>query len=546
MKSGGKTVEQNINHISRSIGVLAPVVILGYSMFIQMGYADKSHYGGLGLLLPLSALWIAYGLYQYLVPYATRSSVLLRLAMYHLFAATFILFIAGFSTELLFGWLIISLVSYLHFRWRGMILSLLVVVIIGLVDVYLRNYTSVQITELGLKIGGMIIIAAGVVAISGLRFDEQLELIKSQNREEIERERLLTIVNNLADSVFSTDKYGFIQVYNAAGLNLLDTNQGINDKHIDEVMKLHGTDGEAVELFKLIQNAKKVTSTEDMLLKIGDEDIRLALTYAPIRSSFSERNQDGSGEGYIVIARDITKLKSLEEERDEFISIVSHELRTPITVAEGTISNLQLMVERSIDDKQKLGDGLDVAHSQVMFLANMINDLSTLSRAERGIAGELEEIDVASLANDLHRQYSPEAEAQGLALNLELDPKLGYVNTSRLYLHELLQNLVTNAIKYTHDGSVTLAITKQQQNLEFAVTDTGIGIGKSEQKKIFAKFYRSEDYRTRETGGSGLGLYVSAKLATKLETSIDLKSRLNHGSTFSFKLPQAKVKANKA
>ena len=546
MKSGGKTVEQNISHISRSIGVLAPVVILGYSMFIQMGYADKSHYGGLGLLLPLSALWIAYGLYQYLVPYATRSSVLLRLAMYHLFAATFILFIAGFSTELLFGWLIISLVSYLHFRWRGMILSLLVVVIIGLVDVYLRNYTSVQITELGLKIGGMIIIAAGVVAISGLRFDEQLELIKSQNREEIERERLLTIVNNLADSVYSTDKYGFIQVYNAAGLNLLDTNQGINDKHIDEVMKIHGTDGEAVELFKLIQNAKKVTSTEDMLLKIGDEDIRLALTYAPIRSSFSERNQDGSGEGYIVIARDITKLKSLEEERDEFISIVSHELRTPITVAEGTISNLQLMVERSIDDKQKLGDGLDVAHSQVMFLANMINDLSTLSRAERGIAGELEEIDVASLANDLHRQYSPEAEAQGLALNLELDPKLGCVNTSRLYLHELLQNLVTNAIKYTHDGSVTLAITKQQQNLEFAVTDTGIGIGKSEQKKIFAKFYRSEDYRTRETGGSGLGLYVSAKLATKLETSIDLKSRLNHGSTFSFKLPQAKVKANKA
>jgi signal transduction histidine kinase len=200
------------------------------------------------------------------------------------------------------------------------------------------------------------------------------------------------------------------------------------------------------------------------------------------------------------------------------------------------------MVERSIEDKKKLTEGLDEAHNQVMFLARMINDLSTLSRAERGIAGEVEKIDVAAMAHDLHIEYSPEAKKHGLQLNLELAPKLGYVSTSRLYLHELLQNFITNSIKYTKEGSVTLSISLQGKGVLFSVSDTGIGISKGDQIKVFDKFYRSEDYRTRETGGTGLGLYVSAKLAKKLDTKIQLKSRLNHGSTFSFTLPQASEK----
>ena len=77
-------------------------------------------------------------------------------------------------------------------------------------------------------------------------------------------------------------------------------------------------------------------------------------------------------------------------------------------------------------------------------------------------------------------------------------------------------------------------------NFSFSIADTGIGISKSDQAKIFQKFYRSEDYRTRETGGTGLGLYVAAKLAKKIGTTISVKSRLNHGSTFSFELPADK------
>ena len=86
---------------------------------------------------------------------------------------------------------------------------------------------------------------------------------------------------------------------------------------------------------------------------------------------------------------------------------------------------------------------------------------------------------------------------------------------------------------------MTIKIESADKKARFSIIDTGIGISKSDQKKIFEKFYRSEDYRTRETGGTGLGLYISEKLARKLNTRIELKSRLNHGSTFSFEIPFA-------
>jgi signal transduction histidine kinase len=105
---------------------------------------------------------------------------------------------------------------------------------------------------------------------------------------------------------------------------------------------------------------------------------------------------------------------------------------------------------------------------------------------------------------------------------------------SRLYLKELLQNFVTNAIKYTKTGEIIVSAQQVGDTIEFKVKDTGIGISKSDQAHIYEKFYRSEDYRTRETGGTGLGLYVATKLAKKLGVRIEMTSRLNHGSSFGF------------
>lgn len=380
-----------------------------------------------------------------------------------------------------------------------------------------------------------VLIASGLALLIIGRFPatpRETALPDSQANALLQHDRILTIVNNLADAVLSTDDQGRIQLYNAASLNLLDTNTSLDGRLIDDFISLRDSENHPFKLLENLRKAPGVVSRDDLAMTLSNETVRLSLIYSPIRSS----DQQGGG-GFVMILRDITKQKSLEEERDEFISVVSHELRTPITIAEGTLSNTMAMMEHEKIPKSTIETSVKTAHEQVLFLARMVNDLSTLSRAERGIADEPELIDVDAMIHYLYLEYAPQAEAKGLHMNLDLSPHLGKVSASRLYLKELLQNFVTNSIKYTKKGSITVTVLREQDLLSFTVKDTGIGISKSDQTHIYEKFYRSEDYRTRETGGTGLGLYVAAKLAKKLGTRVKMTSRLNHGSTFGFELP---------
>lgn len=361
---------------------------------------------------------------------------------------------------------------------------------------------------------------------------------RSQHAQEsLDHQRLLTLVNNLTDAVLSVDTKGIIRMYNAACLNLLDTNDTLDGHHLDKVLLLRSSEDKPVHLFQELEKIKVVTVRDDLSYILdGVEKTRLEITYSPIRGSYNPSANENQN-GYIVILRDITKQKSLEEERDEFISVVSHELRTPITIVEGTLSNTQFMMERGSVDQKTLEDAVNTAHDQILYLAKMVNDLSTLSRAERGVADTPEEIDVKELVHTLYKQYEKEASDKGLHLNLTTSAHLGSIMVSRLYVEELLQNFITNALKYTVEGEVVLAVRTNDNTVTFSVKDTGIGMSKVDQKHVFEKFYRAEDYRTRETNGTGLGLYVAAKLAHKIGTTIELTSRLNHGSTFSFTLP---------
>lgn len=348
--------------------------------------------------------------------------------------------------------------------------------------------------------------------------------------------RTTAIINNLADAVIATDEKGVVQISNAASLSLLDTNTALIGKNIDEVIHLTTEEGKAIKLGRLLSGATTTMTRDDVNMTFGEDVVHISLIYTPIRGTDSIGHN--AQKGYILIMRDITRQKSLEEERDEFISVVSHELRTPITIAEGALSNVQLINDRGTATPTQLGEGITMAHDQVLFLASMINDLSTLSRAERGIMAEKTIIQVEPFIHGIYNQYQAEAHKKGLQFNLDLQPQLGSVEASELYLRELIQNFVTNAVKYTKQGGITLVVHKKEDTLLFAVKDTGIGISKGDQKRVFDKFFRSEDYRTRETSGTGLGLYVARKLSHLMGTTIVLESRLNHGSTFSFILPQ--------
>ncbi len=533
-KGGARGTNAHVERIVHIAGLVVPITLLLYGALIVFDVIKNNHHFNHLLFAIIGILWIALSIYQFFVPSRSRVESIIRIIAYHVLASLHILAVTGLDMPLTGAWIVLFLASYVYFGRRGLNLSIFVLFGVTVIDCALHIHNAEYIIRSGLYFLGTILVGsiAGIVTASG-EVDRR-ELSRSQAQELLQRDRILTIVNNLADGILSTDKDSIIQVYNAASLNLLDTNRELAGQPIDSVIRLIDKNNKPFRFSKAFRAARSVETREDLSTTISDETIHLSVIYSPIHSTNS--HNQGMSDGYVVILRDITKQKSLEEERDEFISVVSHELRTPITIAEGSLSNVQLMMDRDDIPKSTLSASIKASHDQVLFLAKMVNDLSTLSRAERGIGDTVEEINISELIHSLYNEYAPEAEAKGLRFNLDLSPQLGSVMASRLYLKELLQNLVTNAIKYTKKGEVTVEVKKRNSKLQFNIHDSGIGISKSDQKHIYDKFWRSEDYRTRETGGTGLGLYVSAKLAKKLDTQIELSSRLNHGSTFGFSL----------
>jgi len=527
--------------VVRYIALLGIPIVIGYNTLVLLGVAHSTNYSGDTVNLLISSLWLLVGVYHFLVPTKSRFDIISRLVMYHALALTTLVLITGFFAPFASSVALLFLASNVYFGRRALSYSIASVILAATIDAIVRypGDHSIIVNNI-LGVGSIVVLGLALVGIIISQETRRRALIQSQSKERLQYDRIVTIINNLSDATFSTDDKGTVLLYNAACLNLLDTNENLKGTQISELFNLTNDDKKTVKLFDILSEAQKTVRRDDIRHSYSDgEEIRLEMTYAPIKSTYSRHNNTKAG--FIVIMRDVTKEKSLEEERDEFISVVSHELRTPITIAEGTLSNLQFMMDMpKKPEAALLSSSLNTAHDQVLYLAKMVNDLSTLSRAERGVADAGEEIDVEALLHALHTEYEKDAVARKLHLNLDLGTKLGSIHASRLYVEELLQNFITNAIKYTNEGSVTISAKAKHGIVYFAVKDSGIGMSRGDQQKIFNKFYRSEDYRIRETNGTGLGLYVSAKLAHKVGTQINVMSRLNHGSTFSFELPQLK------
>ena len=540
MQEGGAEYNHEAARAVRIISVVVTPVLAMYAILILAGIIPSSHYVNAQITAGISILWVLMSLYYYFKPVTSQTDQAIRISVIHFFALMMFMFVTGFAQPFATLFILLFLASYLYFGRFGLILSASSLFLAALIDSIIRYTTNPAIiVENGLTVFAIIFVGFSIIAIISAQETKRQALLHSQRRERLQYDRILTIMNNLTDAAFTTDEKGSILMYNAAALDLLDTNDSLKNRNIGELFKLSTKDNESVNLLKLLKDATRASRRDDLNHSYSDgEAIRLEISLAPIRSNYSlSKKRDELG-GYILIMRDVTKQKSLEEERDEFISDVSHELRTPITIVEGTLSNIDVLLKQPKQPDQKmLASTITTAHDQVLYLAKMVNDLSTLSRAERGVADTPEEIDIQELLHTLHKRYEKEAEARKLHLNIDLGARLGKVNVSKLYLEELLQNFITNAIKYTKEGSVTVTAKRTGDTVLFTVKDTGIGISRSDQSKVFHKFYRSEDYRIRETNGTGLGLYVASKLAHKLHTHIEVKSRLNHGSSFSFELP---------
>lgn len=352
---------------------------------------------------------------------------------------------------------------------------------------------------------------------------------------ELERQRLTSLVNSMADAVVALDARQRIVMSNAAALDIFDVNSSLDGRSLRDVFTPRDANNQPIDLARVLINCTVQFTTRDWRLYYAKDDyIDLYVSIAPVQLGYGQVKANG----WVLLMRDITREKSFEEERDEFISVVSHELRTPIAISEGNIGNAEFIYEKSGINNPAIKDALKQAHDQVNFLSSMINDLATLSRAERGkLEVDIEPINAHQLCESLAADYTVQAAAKHLEFVLELDPGLELLQSSRLYVREILQNFITNAIKYTLKGRVTLRAKPSDKGVQFMVSDTGIGISKSDQEKVFDKFFRSEDFHTREQNGTGLGLYVTLKLARLIHAEIELDSVPGKGSTFTIFVP---------
>lgn len=540
---GGKNTNQlefSLNNTGEVISYVLTLIPIAFYMYIN-GVSQV-------FILTILALTIVAGVLSWYRPQralANNLETALVIGAYHVLFGLAVLMVVPAGSSIVFLGVMFSALTYYSFGQVGLIVSGFTNIAIVMIQFFLLgddlDYDA--FASLLSIVAMMALLAYFIRSIINVAQDQLNSAANANKNIKLEHQRLVSLVNNIGDAVIATDEEGRIQTYNGAALQLLDTNTSLTGTMLHENWHLENENHEPIDLIAEAKKANRNITRSDLKIRYGDDDeAKLYVNITPIKVGFGEAEQ----KGFTIIMRDITKEKSLDEERDEFISVVSHELRTPITITEGKVSNAQLLISKAEIDKEKIGTALDEAHNQVVFLANMINDLSTLSRAERTDAQlDIEPIDPHSLLEDLMKSYEPEASQKGLELKLVQPAKhLNTIYTNKLYLQEVLQNFVTNALKYTKQGSITLEAQQDGQRVRFSVTDTGIGISKSDQKRIFDKFYRSEDFRTRESSGTGLGLYVTAKLASKLNAKIEISSVLNKGSTFTLVAPSLADKSS--
>lgn len=529
-RAGLNKLEHELAHRGEFVSFVLLFVPLTFELFVRYGAAIGSLF-----LLAEAVIYFALLFLRTHISLDRNSGFAFVITSYFLaFAALTWLLSVPLSPLLFIGVILSAFMSFV-FALRGTLFTIICfdLIIIGSVLLHRRgNLDSESLAELISTLCILSLLIYFVTNLIRLTQDQVDEVSRTYQQLKAEHLRLVSLINTLGDAIIATDREGRIQIYNGAALELLDTNSSLSGKRLDDMWALVDSEDKPVKLItestRLNQNFRR----SDLVIKYSEIDrANLYVNVTPIKVGYGA----GAERGFTFIMRDITKEKSLDEERDEFISVVSHELRTPITITEGKISNAQLLIEKPRIAKSKIVESLSAAHEQVVFLSNMINDLAALSRAERDDTEmNLEKVEPAKLISDLVKGYEIEAKQKGLSLGSHIyGHPLPALFTSRLYLQEILQNFLTNALKYTKQGGVTVsAKLADNGQVEFAVSDTGIGINTSDLKRIFEKFFRSEDYRTRENSGTGLGLYVTLKLAKKINARIDVKSKLNEGSTF--------------
>ncbi len=242
----------------------------------------------------------------------------------------------------------------------------------------------------------------------------------------------------------------------------------------------------------------------------------------------------GENMGRVVVMRDITHFKELDEMKSEFVATVSHDLRAPLTFIRGYAS----MLPMAGDLTQKQQEYLDKIFTGIEQMSTLVENLLNLQRIEAGVGLEERPCHVGALLVEAVDGMRARAVAKGLTLRLEASEPAPVIWGDAMLLRQAIANLVDNAIKYTPSGgTVTVGLQVTNQEVHIVVSDTGIGIAPEDQVRLFEKFYRIRRRGLEDVPGSGLGLAIVKSIVERHGGRVWVESRLNRGSTFTIALP---------
>jgi PAS domain S-box-containing protein len=354
---------------------------------------------------------------------------------------------------------------------------------------------------------------------------------------EEERKKDSALLSSIGEGVLAVDKDKKIILLNSEGETLTGyLEEEVIGKTAEELLAFADKDQTPLKPEKMpvdlvLRDGKPVTLGEVYLKK------RHGQSFPAWVSSAAIRDADEKVIGAIVVFRDITRELDVEQMKRELVSIATHELRTPITGIKGYLDMIMQGDTGPVnaDTKETIEEVVKINQR----LADLVDDLLNVGRIEDG------RIDVRPVAMDIGKlatEVIGELQIQAKDKKLELiDPKKTgvQIKADPVRVRQVLTNLIGNAIKYTPSGKVEVDFEEKPTEIFCHIKDTGLGISPEEQKKLFIKFYRIKNEKTRQITGTGLGLWITKSLIEMMGGKIHLASVEGKGSDFCFSLPRA-------
>jgi two-component system sensor histidine kinase VicK len=343
---------------------------------------------------------------------------------------------------------------------------------------------------------------------------------------EEENEKLASILSNMSDGVVAADEHGKVIIWNRRAQELLT------------VRTLEGC--ELSQLFALSEQQQRELKQgrgQTLLIERGEDDGEpgdgvLRATFTPIN------RRDKGNTGTIAVLQDITEQERLEQSRRQFVANVSHELRTPLTTIK---SYAEALNDGALDERDLSERFVGVIRNETERMIRLVTDLLHLSRLDSNQAPlRRRQTNVHDMLDEVADRFSFQLRQKAIKAAVRVDSSLGDAWLDRDQIDQVLDNLFSNAIKYTLDGGrIELAASQQPGTglMAISVKDTGIGIPKKDLNRIFDRFYRVDKARSRNMGGTGLGLSIAREIVKAHGGTISLDSELNEGTTVTFTLP---------